>query len=206
MRIALFFLVLFSAQANFPEHWWKPISNDDLASWEIGPQTGVKGKSVVLSKRHELGILSNFANTPFKLDGKSYPGIEGFWQSLKYPEGENDERFKLTKWKYTRDQVAQMTSFEAKAAGDYASLIMKKAGIDWVTYQGKKMKYWTNEKGAHYNLIVKAMKAKLTQNSKVAKVLKSTGNLILLPDHKTKPTDPPAWKYFDIWMELRSTY
>ena len=24
-----------------------------------------------------------------------------------------------------------------------------------------------------------------------------------MPDHITKPTDPPAWKYYQIWMELR---
>ena len=62
------FVLLLSA-ANYPDHWWKPVPEGDLASWEIGPQAAVKGKEVVLSKRNELGILSNFGSTPFELDG-----------------------------------------------------------------------------------------------------------------------------------------
>lgn len=204
MKALIFLLYSTSILASYPEHWWEPVSESELASWEIGPQAAIKGESVILSKRNELGILSNFADTPFILDGKSFPGVEGFWQSLKFPENSKDERSKLTKWKYNRDQVAQMSGFEAKAAGDYASEIMKQNKIDWVTYRGKKLKYWTAKKGQHYKLIVKAMKAKLNQNIKVKNILKQTGDLNLLPDHKTKPTDPPAWKYNKIWMELRS--
>jgi hypothetical protein len=38
---------------------------------------------------------------------------------------------------------------------------MKKMGIDWVTFEGKRIKYWSKEKGEHYRLIVEAMRAKL---------------------------------------------
>lgn len=195
-----------NAQAkNFPDHWWKPVT--DLASWEIGPQAGDKGKSAVLSKRNELGILSNFAHTPFELDGVKYQSIEGLWQSMKFPEevleGAKDERVKLANWKYTRAEVAQMVAFEAKEAGSYASSIMKANKINWVSYQGKKMIYKTSKKLEHFKIIVKAMKAKLNQNKKVADILRATKGLKLLPDHKTMPTDPPAWKYYQIWMELR---
>jgi hypothetical protein len=39
-------------------------------------------------------------------------------------------------WKCQRAQVAQMTSFEAKSAGDLAEANMKKKGITWVTFEG----------------------------------------------------------------------
>ena len=65
------------------------------------------------------------------------------------------------------------------------------------------MIYRTSEKGEHYKIIRKAMVEKIKQNSKVHDILKKTKNLKLLPDHKTKPDDPPAWQYYQIWMELR---
>lgn len=193
----------FSTWANYPEHWWKPVPEDELASWEIGPQAAGEGE-VVLSKRNELGILSNFGATPFELDGKIYPGVEALWQAMKFPEGKNDSRWKLAQWKYTRQEVEKMDGFAAKKAGSYAKKIMQAHKINWVTYKGRKMIYKTPNKGEHYQVILKAMKAKLDQNSEVKKILKMTGDLKLLPDHKTKPDDPPAWRYYDIWMMLRS--
>lgn len=195
-------LFITSALANYPEHWWKPVPEGELASWEIGPQAAGDGE-VVLSKRNELGTLSNFAATPFELDGKTYPGVEALWQSMKFPEGPKDPRAALADWKYTRVEVEKMDGFAAKKAGSHAKKIMKEHNINWVTYQGKKMTYRTSEKGDHYKVILKAMKAKLDQNKEVKDILKQTGDLVLLPDHKTKPTDPPAWKYYKIWMELR---
>ena len=50
------------------------------------------------------------------------------------------------------------------------------------------------------------MKQKLSQNKSVQEILKSTGQLILLPDHHSrKKMIPPAWKYNEIWMELRES-
>ena len=66
------------------------------------------------------------------------------------------------------------------------------------------MKYWSKEKGDHYRLIVEAMRAKLEQNPGVKKILLSTGDLILLPDHKQEPDPPAEWQYFKIWMELEA--
>ncbi len=59
--------------------------------WEILPQAAKPGE-VILSKRNELGILSNFAATPFVLHGKRYASVEGFWQMMLYPEGAGDAR------------------------------------------------------------------------------------------------------------------
>lgn len=198
---------LFSAAclANYPGQWWDKVDDVNAPSWEILPQAAEHGKTVILSKRNELGILSNFAPTPFIFEGKKYASIEGAWQSMKYPEGKKDERYGQDSLPFSRVDVENMSSFEAKRAGGLASDLMKKHGVNFVTYKGKVMKYRTEEKGKHYDLIVRMMREKLRQNPEVRRILKSTGKLILLPDHHTKKDAPPAWKYNQIWMELRKS-
>jgi hypothetical protein len=96
-----------------------------------------------------------------------------------------------------------MVGFEANAAGRLALDNMKTMGIDWVTYQGRRMAYHKAGKDEHYNLIVRATRAKLGQNPKVREVLLATGDLILRPDHHQPADAPPSWHYFDIYMDLR---
>src|SRR6266404_6110578 len=124
-----------SRDARYPAHWWTPIDDPKKPEWEILPQEAGPGE-VILSKRNELGLLSNFAATPFVFRGKRYASLEGFWQMMKYPEGADDPRanFPGLTWTYTREQVAQLTSFEAKRAGNLAEDNMKKMGITWVTF------------------------------------------------------------------------
>jgi predicted NAD-dependent protein-ADP-ribosyltransferase YbiA (DUF1768 family) len=190
---------------QYPAHWWTPVPETNKPDWEILPQAAKPGE-VILSKRNELGILSNFAPTPFTLYGKRYASVEGFWQMMLYPEDSNDPRAKFpgTVWAHTREEVGQMTAFDAKNAGDLGEQNMKKMGIDWVTFHGKHMKYWSLEEGEHYRIIVEAMRAKLEQNHEVKRILLSTGNLILRPDHYQEPNSPAEWQYFQIWMDLRS--
>jgi predicted NAD-dependent protein-ADP-ribosyltransferase YbiA (DUF1768 family) len=190
---------------QYPAHWWTPVPEANKPDWEILPQAAKPGE-VILSKRNELGILSNFAATPFTLYGKRYASVEGFWQMMLYPEGPDDPRAKFPgiTWPHTREEVSQMTAFVAKDAGDIGEKNMHKMGIDWVTFDGKRMKYWSMEKGEHYRIIVAAMRAKLEQNPKVKEILLSTGNLILLPDHYQEKDPPAEWRYFQIWMDLRS--
>jgi predicted NAD-dependent protein-ADP-ribosyltransferase YbiA (DUF1768 family) len=190
---------------DYPAHWWAPVPQADAASWEILPQAAGPGE-VILSKRHELGLLSNFAATPFVFHGQRYASLEGFWQMMKYPEGRDDPRatYPGLTWKHTRQDVAQMVGSEAKTAGDLASQNMKSMGIDWVTFEGRRMKYYTPEKGEHYALIVEATWEKVRQNPPVRKALLSTGDLILLPDHRQPADAPPAWHYYDILMSIRA--
>jgi len=194
---------------GFPAHWWEPVPRDGAPAWEILPQDAGPCE-VILSKRNELGILSNFAATPITIDGTEYPGVEGFWQMMKFPEerlsdGSLDPRAAIPgfNWTYQRAAVAQLTGFEAKKAGDQGSVAMKKLGINWVSYRGEKLPYRIPEKGAHYALIVQAMESKLARNPEVAQILARTGRLILRPDHTQGPDTPPAWRYYDIWMDLR---
>lgn len=196
-----------SAEPAYPAHWWTPVDVKSAPEWEILPQAAQPGE-VVLSKRHELGLLSNFAATPFEYRGKRYASVEGFWQSLLYPESPSDPRAtaKGVHWPHTRAEVEQMVAFEAKRAGGPAKKNMKQMGIDWVTFEGQKMTYWTKEAGAHYRLIRDVLRAKAEQNANVRAALLATGNLKLLPDHQTDPDAAPAWRYNEIWMELREEF
>ncbi|MEP6848507.1 MAG: NADAR family protein [Acidobacteriota bacterium] len=197
----------YTAQRNkrYPMGWFAPVNDSNKPDWEILPQEAVPGE-VILSKRNELGILSNFAPTPFVYHDKKYASVEGFWQMMLYPEGPDDPRLKDKRvtWKYTREQVAQMTAFEAKAAGTLAEENMETLGIDWCTFDGKRFPYRFATPGEHYLLIVAAMRAKADQNPEVKRILLATGDLILKPDHHGEENPPPEWLYNEIWMQIRS--
>lgn len=189
----------------YPPHWWTPVPESEKANWEILPQSARPGE-VILSKRNELGVLSNFAATPFTYRGRRYASVEGFWQMMLYPEDATDTRAHAPgiHWLHTRAEVARMIAFNAKDAGTAAEENMQKMHIGWVTFEGRRFPYRSKEKGEHYRLIVDAMRAKLEQNPAVREILLKTGRLILLPDHVEEPDAPAEWRYFEIWMEMRS--
>ncbi|MGK5086649.1 hypothetical protein WDW86_03760, partial [Bdellovibrionota bacterium FG-2] len=66
--LGLLILTLLSTQTpaatKYPAHWWKEAKKETAPAWEVLPQEARPGE-VILSKRHELGLLSNFAPTAF---------------------------------------------------------------------------------------------------------------------------------------------
>jgi predicted NAD-dependent protein-ADP-ribosyltransferase YbiA (DUF1768 family) len=209
MRFCNLLLALVLAQVQrsprYPAHWWNPVPRSQAASWEILPQDARAGE-VILSKRNELGLLSNLAATPFNFRGKRYGSIEGLWQSMKYPEDADDPRanFPGAMWRFTRDEVAAMSGFKAKHAGDLANTNMKLMGIDWVTFDGKRILYRSPEPGEHYKIIFEATREKVLQNVEVKKLLLATGDLVLKPDHRQPLGAPAAWRYYEILMTIRT--
>jgi predicted NAD-dependent protein-ADP-ribosyltransferase YbiA (DUF1768 family) len=189
----------------YPSHWWLAVSKEGAPAWEILPQEAGPGE-VILSKRNELGLLSNFAATPFTFHGERYASLEGFWQMMKYPEGPGDPRatFPGLRWELSRRQVAQLTGFAAKRAGTLGEENMKKMGIDWVSFEGKHFEYKPAVPGEHYQLIVAATWEKVRQNPEVRRVLLATGDLVLKPDHQQEPNAPAAWRYYEILMQIRA--
>jgi predicted NAD-dependent protein-ADP-ribosyltransferase YbiA (DUF1768 family) len=196
---------LLAARTNYPALWWTPVPTNGAPAWEILPQAAAPGE-VILSKRNELGLLSNFAPTPFTFRGRRYASLEGFWQMMKYPENAADPRatFPGLHWDYTREQVAQLTAFEARHAGDAAARNMAQMKITWVTFEGRQMEYRAAGHSEFYNLIVEATREKVRQNPAVQKVLLATGDLTLKPDHHQEPDAPAAWHYFDILTQIRT--
>jgi predicted NAD-dependent protein-ADP-ribosyltransferase YbiA (DUF1768 family) len=191
--------------SRYPSHWWAAVPKEGAPTWEILPQEAGPGE-VILSKRNELGLLSNFAATPFVFHGQRYASLEGFWQMMKYPEGPSDPRatFPGLRWAFTRQQVGQLTGFEAKRAGTLGEQNMKAMGITWVTFEGRRMEYRPATAGEHYRLIVAATREKVRQNEEVRRILLSTGDLVLKPDHHQEPNPPAAWRYYDILMQIRA--
>lgn len=190
---------------RYPRRWWTPVPYAGAPAWEILPQEAGPGE-VILSKRNELGLLSNFSATPFVFRGKRYASLEGFWQMMLYPECADDPRATSPglHWSYTREQVAQMTSFDAKNAGTLAEKNMEQMSITWVTFERRQFKYRPTEPGEHYRLIVAATWEKVRQNPEVEKVLLPTGDLVLKPDHYQEANALAAWHYFEILAEIRS--
>ena len=122
-----FACVMVQQNGGYPAHWWTRVPTEPAPAWEILPQAAKLGE-VILSKRNELGILSNFDATPFTFHGKRYASGEGFWQMMLYPEGPGDPRARASgiAWPHTREEVAAMTAFEAKDAGTAAEENMRK--------------------------------------------------------------------------------
>ena len=205
LKLTPFLIFITSCAARYPAHWWAPAPKEGAPAWEILPQEAKPGE-VILSKRNELGLLSNFAATPFTFRGQRYASLEGFWQMMLYPEGPSDPRatFPGLQWKHTRAEVAQMVSFAAKDAGTLAEANMKTMGIGWVTFERKQIEYRFAGQGEHYRLIEAATREKVRQNPEVKRVLLATGNLILKPDHHQEPDPPAAWRYFEILTRIRT--
>jgi predicted NAD-dependent protein-ADP-ribosyltransferase YbiA (DUF1768 family) len=196
-----------SSAYTYNDRWWDPATKEGAPDWEILPQEAKPGELILTKRNRELGLLSNFAATPFEFHGKRYASLEGFWQMMLYPEDASDPRAKAAgvEWKYTREQVAQMTSFDAKAAGTLAEENMKKIGIDWASFEGKRFPYRSQKPGEHYRLIGEAMNEKVNQNPNVKEVLLATEGLILKPDHHEEKNAPPEWHYYEILMQIRSS-
>jgi predicted NAD-dependent protein-ADP-ribosyltransferase YbiA (DUF1768 family) len=202
IAMGLFLAIAGGCAARYPAQWWAP--KEGAPAWEILPQDAKPGE-VILSKRNELGLLSNFAPTPFTFRVQRYASLEGFWQMMLYPEGQSDPRatFPGLQWKHTRTEVAQMVSFAAKEAGTLAEANMKAMGIGWVTFEAKQIEYRFAGQGEHYRLIEAATWEKVRQNPDVKRVLLATGSLILKPDHHQEPDPPAAWRYFEILTRIR---
>jgi len=190
---------------RYPAHWWDTVPESEKVWWEILPQAAEPGE-VILSKRNELGLLSNFAATPFEFRGRHYASLEGLWQGMKYPDGPDDPRAThpgLT-WAHSREEVMGMVAFAANTAGQKADENMEIMGIDWLTFAGERIRFMTEDQARHYEIIEAATWAKVRQNPKVEEVLLATGDLILRPDHITSDDDPAAWRYYDIFMRIRA--
>jgi predicted NAD-dependent protein-ADP-ribosyltransferase YbiA (DUF1768 family) len=200
-------IILPASAGNYPGHWWEQLPESDRqGSWEILPHEAKPGE-VILSKRNELGIFSNFGHTPFSLDGTFYASIEGLWQMMKYPDASDvkDIRNKINEYPFLRSEVAEMHGFEAKKAGAAANKISKKHGIKFVSYLRNQFDYKDMARGSdyHYFIIKRAILAKVMQNPSVRHLLIKTRGLILKPDHKQGSGKPKSYFYFNILMDIR---
>lgn len=130
--------------------------------------------------------LCNFLMSPFTLDGILFASIEGFIQGIKFPEG--DPR---------REQAFVSSGWDAKHLGDTAD----RSGAYW---NGQKIAYGSNE---HHQLIARAIRARIAQNSGLAQVLATTAGATIIhrtgDEPESKTTSLPAVVFCRILTELR---
>lgn len=127
-------------------------------------------------------LISNFALTPFELDGRAYQSVEGFWQGLKF----DDEA--------ERQRVAQLHGADARRAGrsrPYGAA---------VRYEGQSFAVGTWE---HWRLMYWACRAKFRQHETARAALLSTGERPLVHPSRQDSKTIPGVVMADIWTRIR---
>ena len=150
----------------------------------LGEEPDARREPINVTSRSPMPIrlISNFAHTPFELDGLRYAGIEGFWQGLKFPSDED------------RHRLALLHGSEAKDAGFYAP------PADAVTYQGAEIRVGTWQ---HWELMERACRAKFDQNRDARDALRGTGNRPMVHEMKPDSRTIPGVIMASIWMRIR---
>ena len=135
-----------------------------------------------MSRDPQIQLISNFAPTPFELDGLSYASVESFWQGLKFSGLE-------------RLEVARLAGSAARHAGE------KKGYGPTVRYQGENIPVGT---WAHWALMERACYAKFTANENARAALLGTGTRPLTHRVRHESRTIPGAIMAEIWMKIRT--
>jgi len=127
-------------------------------------------------------MISNFATTPFELDGRRYQSVESFWQGLKFTK-ETERRC-----------LAQLEGARARAEGE------KQGYGPAVTYNEQEIMVGT---WAHWQLMERACRAKFAQNPEAAHALLATGDRLLTHVVRHESTTIPGVIMAAIWTRIR---
>lgn len=109
-----------------------------------------------------INMLSNFASNSFTLDGVNIASMEGFLQSLKYKDTDDQRR------------ICALTGNEAKKAGRHHNFWKITQVLYW---NGKKINRYSSN---YTNLITKAYDAMAESNPEFVKILLWTGHKVLV--------------------------
>lgn len=129
-----------------------------------------------------IQLISNFANTRFTLDDKSYQSVEAFWQGLKFPEEKQ------------RRKISRLYGKEAMEAGAHASVSTT------FEYQGNTYRVGTID---HWELMEAACRAKFMQHEDSRFALLSTGKRPLTHITNKDSRNIPGVIMAEIWMKIR---
>lgn len=137
-------------------------------------------------------VLSNLARSPFELDGRRYESVEGFWQGLKFPDGD------------VRENIASMHGIASKKVGNGA------VPADTFTYLYDSYVVGSPE---HQGLMKRAIRAKLEQNPEILALLLATGDAKIIHEPMRADGSPypdsttiPGVVFSKILMELREEF
>jgi len=144
--------------------------------------------NVASGSGEEIGkLMSNFAHTPFVLDGAWYASVEGFYASLKFLDEEK------------RSKMARL--YGARARGKAS-----KSQLKTTCYQGESFELGSHR---HHELIKCAIRAKLEQHSEIAKLFVATRPRPIIHDtgHAEQTTTRfPGDVFCRILTELREEF
>lgn len=129
-------------------------------------------------------MLSPLFSRPFELDGHMFSSFEGFFNGIKFPEGD------------PRRKRAFASSYGyAQRFGDEAQNV-------WVWWGGKRIPFGSR---THIEIITQAHRASILQNDDLKQVLADTGNLELT--HKIETREDPIYSekmFCETLTKLRS--
>jgi predicted NAD-dependent protein-ADP-ribosyltransferase YbiA (DUF1768 family) len=156
-----------------------------LALMDIGSKPNACNEPIQVSsmvKDPAIGLIGNFADTPFTLDERKYASIESFWQGLKF-EREADRR-----------RIAALPGRQARRAGEEAGY-----GAT-ITYAGAAIPVGTWQ---HWALMERACQAKFTQNDEAREALLATGRRPLQHKLRRDSKSIPGVIMAEICMRIR---
>ncbi len=108
-------------------------------------------------RNDEYGCLSNFAHSPFRLNGSTWPSVEHYFQAQKFPDTEYEEAIRRAK-----------SPAKAKAMGRSRRYRLRR---DWESVKDGIMR--------------EAVLAKFTQHADLRAILLSTGDALLIENSPT---------------------
>ncbi len=129
-----------------------------------------------------IRLISNFAESPFELDGMHYGSVEAFWQGLKFPESSR------------RLEIAPLSGDAARRAGFDAP------NVETFDYHGQSIRVGTVD---HWRLMSLACWAKFSQHEASKQALLGTGERPLVHKTRRDSRSIPGLIMADIWMKVR---
>jgi predicted NAD-dependent protein-ADP-ribosyltransferase YbiA (DUF1768 family) len=153
---------------------------------DLGPRAEVCQEPInvtSLSQNPAIQLISNFAATPFLLDGREYASVESFWQGLKFPKSAD------------RRRIAELPGKQARREGEHQGYEVT------IAYEGETIVVGT---WAHWQLMQRACQAKFDQNDEARAALLSTGSRPLIHRVRRDSRTIPGVIMADIWMRIRA--
>jgi hypothetical protein len=146
------------------------------------PQACREPINVTSTSPDPIRLISNFAPTPFDLDGMRYACVEAFWQSLRFPPQQRAAIAAL-------DGPAAKRESERQPYGSH------------VVYGGDSIPVGTYD---HWQLMRRACRAKFEQNADARTALIDTGDRPLVHIVRHDSRTIPGVIMASIWMALRA--
>jgi predicted NAD-dependent protein-ADP-ribosyltransferase YbiA (DUF1768 family) len=163
-----------------------PMTGEGVSLADLGPKADACNEPLQISSMvpdPAVQLISNFAHAPFRLDGREYASVEGFWQGLKFDDAKE------------RRRVAMLSGKQARAAGDEV-----RYGAT-VTYEGAVVPVGTWD---HWQLMERACEAKFTQNDEAREALLGTNDRPLTHRMRRDSRSIPGVIMAEIWMRIRA--